>query len=471
MFAPQDLLARPLQPLLDRLFGALIAGGWSAAAAQAAADLAALAALALFVLAAVRLGAALRGALRPLAAVGAGALLLWLVAQPSPHLHVLVGRADHLLFCAFAGAALYGAAPAARAWAIALVSLLFLARTQSGPALAVVAAGSAAGYTLLRLDRTAGTARTVLGQGAVLAATFAGCWALRGANLLVALEAQGLFAFMLLRHVSFAIDARRGQPAPPSHYLCYMAFYPPCIGASELYGEFCRRNLAAETHYRYAAAARTLVVAFAQVWLVRRINVSFDAVLAAPTTAAMWSGIALLYFRAALFAMALWSVIDAVALLYGVALRPNFARIFRAENPAQFWHCWRGTMTNWLVQYVYIPLGGNRRAQHRNIFAAFAVSTAWHCMGVAFMGPAVPAATFVPFVLWGLLNAAAVSGHALGRKRGLRMLPEATPPVLRHAIRLLLTAALATFTVTLLDFTPQRVDRLPHFLRTLIGLG
>ena len=58
-------------------------------------------------------------------------------------------------------------------------------------------------------------------------------------------------------------------------------------------------------------------------------------------------------------------------------------------------------MTNWLIRYVYIPLGGNRRHQIANIFAAFFVSTVWHCLGVVFLRPATWRADLVPIVTWG----------------------------------------------------------------------
>ena len=80
-------------------------------------------------------------------------------------------------------------------------------------------------------------------------------------------------------------------------------------------------------------------------------------------------------------------MIEGGALFLGVRLRPNFRGVLTATNPSQFWRAWRGTMTNWLIRYVYIPLGGNRRQQTRNILAAFVVSTIWHCAGVPFLRP------------------------------------------------------------------------------------
>jgi alginate O-acetyltransferase complex protein AlgI len=167
----------------------------------------------------------------------------------------------------------------------------------------------------------------------------------------------------------------------------------------------------------------------------------------------------------------LWATIEGVALLYGFQLRPNFAGILSCENPAQFWRSWRATMTNWLIHYVYIPLGGNRRHQLRNIFAAFAVSVAWHWMGIPFFTLTPRLWDFVPIGVWGLLNAAAVAGYISFHKRGWRVLPAVAPHALRRGTKILLTACVASFTVTLLNFRPQTMDFFVSFMRRLLDIG
>jgi len=198
--------------------------------------------------------------------------------------------------------------------------------------------------------------------------------------------------------------------------------------------------------------------------------VSFQDALGAHTPLLVWFTVLVVFVRSALFIMGLWSTIEGVALLYGFRLRPNFAGILTAENPAQFWHAWRGTMTNWLVRYIYIPLGGNRRRQYRNIAAAFLVSTAWHWRGMFFFTLPPHPFDFAPITLWGALNACGVIGYVAVRRRGWQVLPASTPPAVRRGAKIVLTALLGTFTVTLLDFRPTTTAQFIPFLRALVGL-
>lgn len=80
------------------------------------------------------------------------------------------------------------------------------------------------------------------------------------------------------------------------------------------------------------------------------------------------------------------------ALLFGIVLPFNFDRPYRALSLGDFWKSWNITLSSWLRDYIYIPLGGNRCSPHKsmlNVVLTFLVSGLWH--GVGF-----------PFVLWGL---------------------------------------------------------------------
>ncbi len=128
-------------------------------------------------------------------------------------------------------------------------------------------------------------------------------------------------------------------------------------------------------------------------------------------------------------------------------------------------------MTNWLIEYVYIPLGG-RRNPTVSILGAFVVSTAWHCLGVPFASPwTYTAATFAPIVAWGAVNFVGVAAHAaVRRRRPARTYPQPLGAVVRAAK----TAAAVCFgslTVALLGFSFGGAERFPAFACTLVGLA
>ena len=91
------------------------------------------------------------------------------------------------------------------------------------------------------------------------------------------------------------------------------------------------------------------------------------------------------------------------ARLFGIELSLNFRHPWLASSPADFWQRWHITLSSWLRDYVYIPLGGNQNKQSShprrrtafNIVLTLALGGLWH--GAAWN-----------FVLWGLLHAALI---------------------------------------------------------------
>ncbi len=92
--------------------------------------------------------------------------------------------------------------------------------------------------------------------------------------------------------------------------------------------------------------------------------------------------------------LACTTLAQGVAELFGVSLEDNFARPYFAVSIKDFWRRWHQTLSGWLRDYIYIPLGGNRKGKVRknvNIMLTFAVSGLWHGAGMQFF-------------VWGLLH-------------------------------------------------------------------
>ncbi|MBT7250239.1 MAG: hypothetical protein HN877_13625 [Rhodospirillaceae bacterium] len=87
--------------------------------------------------------------------------------------------------------------------------------------------------------------------------------------------------------------------------------------------------------------------------------------------------------------------------LFGIELPVNFLTPYQAPNPRTFWRRWHVTLSLWLRDYIYIPLGGNA-SYVRNIMIVFAVCGLWH--GAQWN-----------FVIWGLYYAALVLIYTASR--------------------------------------------------------
>ncbi len=81
--------------------------------------------------------------------------------------------------------------------------------------------------------------------------------------------------------------------------------------------------------------------------------------------------------------------------LFGIRLENNFERPYFATSIKDFWRRWHISLSTWLRDYIYIPLGGNRKGKTRkniNLFITFFISGLWHGAGFKFL-------------VWGLLHA------------------------------------------------------------------
>lgn len=130
----------------------------------------------------------------------------------------------------------------------------------------------------------------------------------------------------------------------------------------------------------------------------------------------------------------------------GFDLMDNFRQPYFATSPRDFWQRWHISLSTWLRDYLYIPLGGNRSGEkrtHRNLFLTMIIGGLWH--GAAWT-----------FVVWGIIHGTWLAVHrALSgtkEKKGTRK----TPILLRMA------KTLATFhlvCVAWLFFRAESLDQ------------
>jgi len=96
-----------------------------------------------------------------------------------------------------------------------------------------------------------------------------------------------------------------------------------------------------------------------------------------------------------------------LALLLGYQLPQNFNRPYLALSLRDFWRRWHMTLSRWLRDYLYIPLGGSRRGRlrtYRSVMVTMLLGGLWH--GAAWT-----------FVIWGGIHGGALSAERLGRER------------------------------------------------------
>jgi alginate O-acetyltransferase complex protein AlgI len=138
-----------------------------------------------------------------------------------------------------------------------------------------------------------------------------------------------------------------------------------------------------------------------------------------------------------------------IALLLGYQLPQNFNRPYMALSLQDFWRRWHMTLSRWLRDYLYIPLGGSRdgpRRTYRNLMITMLLGGLWH--GASWT-----------FVIWGGIHGSALSIERWGRER----FPRFRMPVW--------AAWFVTFNVVCIAWVFFRAPNLDIAFEVLGGLG
>jgi D-alanyl-lipoteichoic acid acyltransferase DltB (MBOAT superfamily) len=100
-----------------------------------------------------------------------------------------------------------------------------------------------------------------------------------------------------------------------------------------------------------------------------------------------------------------------IALLFNIKLPINFNSPYKATDIQDFWRRWHMTLSRFLKDYIYVPLGGNRKGKFRtynNLMATFILGGIWHGAGWT-------------FVFWGFLHGMALVIHRGWSKLGFKI--------------------------------------------------
>lgn len=215
-------------------------------------------------------------------------------------------------------------------------------------------------------------------------------------------------SFYTYQNLSYVIDAYRGTLQPERHfgyYALFVAYFPQLVAGpierpqNLLPQLHAARNPTAEDAW---AGAQFLLRGYCKKLVLADFAARFvDPVYAAPDQA---TGPAVVV-ATVLFALQIYGdfsgysdIACGAARLMGVRLMQNFDAPYTAVSVRDFWRRWHISLTRWLTDYLYIPLGGSRcgRVRHcRNILIVFLASGLWHGANWT-------------FVVWGALHGIAL---------------------------------------------------------------
>ncbi len=263
-------------------------------------------------------------------------------------------------------------------------------------------------------------------------------------------------SFYTFKLISYVVDTYRDPSAPTRsllNFACYVSFFPQLLsGPIQRYGTIDRKSsdvptFAAQllrrehTVDKFAWGAALFTLGLAKKILVADVVAQVaDAVFAAeaPSTLDAWFG-ALAYSFQLYFDFSAYSEIAiGLGLMLGFECPRNFAAPYRADSFSDFWRKWHISLSSWLRDYLYIPLGGNHAGTGRtyvNLMVVFLLCGLWHGAGWT-------------FIVWGAWHGLwLVVERSLGRKTFYAALPPFARVLLTF---LLLTIGWAIFRATTL---------------------
>lgn len=270
-------------------------------------------------------------------------------------------------------------------------------------------------------------------------------------------------SFFVFHGISYIVDVwRKDTPATRNlfDFSAFITLFPhliagPVLRYKDLAGQFANRHHGWDT---FSEGAYRFMLGFAKkVLIADTVAPLADAAFALenPTMADAWLGCVAytiqLYFDFAGYS----EMAVGLALMMGFRFIENFNYPYISKSITEFWRRWHISLSTWLRDYLYIPLGGSRKGKVRtyiNLFLTMLLGGLWHGANLT-------------FILWGAWH-----GTILAIERLLGVNPDAPPVALFRKV----TAMAATLLAVMLGwvmFRAEHVGKAMAFYKGMLGLN
>jgi len=269
-------------------------------------------------------------------------------------------------------------------------------------------------------------------------------------------------SFLTFEEISYLVDVYRGDARPArsvGRYLLFLMLFPHSIAGPIFRWKDLEAQLDTRVHEVRLVAdgfGRFTLGLAKKVLVADAMALAVDPIFASP---AAHVGARLAWIGAVAYTLQIYfdfsgysDMAIGLGKMAGFRFKENFDSPYQSASITEFWKRWHISLSTWLRDYLYIPLGGNRFGERRtriNVVIVFTLSGLWH--GAAWT-----------FVVWGLYH-------------GLLSVAERTAPVQRlrealpRAINIVLTLLLVV--VGWVFFRATSMATAGHILRAMFGLA
>ncbi|MDC0340995.1 hypothetical protein OAM96_03450 [Candidatus Poseidoniaceae archaeon] len=226
-------------------------------------------------------------------------------------------------------------------------------------------------------------------------------------------------SFYTFQTMSYSIDIYRKKQKPYDSFVdfaCYAAFFPQLVAGPIVRADHFRKEI--ENSLRIDSVQFRLGLTLIIYGVAKKLIIADNVAIHANSIfveGEHLANIGLVWWATLCFGIQIYCDFSAYtdiaigsAYLLGVRLPENFQTPYAATSPQDFWRRWHISLSTWLRDYLYIPLGGSRNGTKRMIFAlmmTMLLGGLWH--GASWN-----------FVLWGLVHGLLLIIHRFGKNIG-----------------------------------------------------
>lgn len=295
----------------------------------------------------------------------------------------------------------------------------------------------------------------------LLASTWAEMWG-RDFDMLDIVLPAGI-SFITFRSISYIVDVYRGHMEPERnllHYTFSLTFFPPLLAgpvvrAKDLLPQV-KQNPVATQPMISEGLFMIMAGLIKKVIIADYLSGNFvNRIFENPT---LYSGfenlVGCVGFTIQIYCdfSGYSDMAIGLALLMGYRFKQNFNAPFKSQNPSEFWRRWHISLSTWLRDYLYIPLGGSRRGKARtylNNFLTMVFGGIWH--GAGWM-----------YLIWGAYQGVILAVHKAIKSKWQ------TPEWLKNTPPAIVFNITVTFILTVIGFTIFRASS-PQTLADIAG--
>lgn len=213
-------------------------------------------------------------------------------------------------------------------------------------------------------------------------------------------------SFYTLQIISYLADVYHGKihaQKNPAKYALFVLFFPQIVqGPIPRYGQLAEQLYIGHLFDDKTFVRGTQLILwgfFIKLMIADRAAIVVNTVFDSPSKyMGCYVLVAGILYSIELYAdfLSCVTISQGIAGLFGISLTDNFMRPYFSTSIKEFWRRWHISLSEWLRDYIYIPLGGSRNGKimkYVNLVITFAVSGIWHGSGYKFL-------------FWGMMHAA-----------------------------------------------------------------